>query len=355
MMCALKVAVLGATGSVGRVMVSQLHKQTDVLLDRIWCVASARSVGTTLVVDGHSHVVVALESFDFTQVQFVLCALSADLAKKVVPLALAAGCYVIDNSAAFRLDPKVPLIIPEVNGTLLASLSTRLVASPNCCVTQLLLAVAPIANSLGVDWIQVATYQALSGAGMVAMQQLSQQSQHYLADDQLHAAQQTGGQKSQAPQDDVVPYAFNVVPKIDRLLEDGFTGEEDKIIRESRKIMAQPTLAINPTCVRVPVFHGHGIAVHMRCEAVIDRQTLLTMLQKAPGLHVAMEDIPTPRTHGQHTNQVTLGRLRHAVYDPKVLNFWLIGNNLYKGAASNAVQIMALLAYYHVLEQPSRC
>ena len=240
------IAIVGVTGLVGRKLLSELAV-LNVPIASVVGLASPRSVGQTLPYRTEVVQVESLVDFDFSRVQIVLFAVSGALASVHVPKALAAGCYVIDNSTVFRQDQSVPLIIPEINGHLLSQTESRLFANPNCLAIQMLMTLYPILKQAGLLWVQVATYQSVSGAGQAALDQFYQDAQQRLA--------ARHGIDDLSPAVDL-SLAFNAVPQIGTITAQGYTSEEIKIIQESRKILQAPYLDINPTCVRVPVAHG---------------------------------------------------------------------------------------------------
>ncbi|MFL3654087.1 MAG: aspartate-semialdehyde dehydrogenase [Halioglobus sp.] len=333
------VAVVGATGAVGEAMISILEER-KFPVRKLYALASARSAGKTIMFSGKSVRVTDLADFDFSQVQIGLFSAGADISEKFAPIAAAAGCVVIDNTSHFRQDEDVPLIVPEVNIEALAGYSARnIIANPNCSTIQMVVALKPIYDAVGIERINVATYQAVSGTGKEAIEELAGQTASLL-----------NGQEVVC---EVYPkqIAFNVLPQIDTFQENGYTREEMKMVWETRRIFDDPAIQVNPTCVRVPVFFGHSEAVHVETVDKITAQQARSLLEKATGI-IVMDDrldgsYPTAVTESAGTDGVFVGRIREDISHPKGLDMWIVADNVRKGAALNSVQIAeSLISIY---------
>ena len=333
------VAVVGATGAVGEAMISILEER-KFPVRKLYALASARSAEKTIMFSGKSVRVTDLADFDFSQVQIGLFSAGADISEKFAPIAAAAGCVVIDNTSHFRQDEDVPLIVPEVNIEALAGYSARnIIANPNCSTIQMVVALKPIYDAVGIERINVATYQAVSGTGKEAIEELAGQTASLL-----------NGQEVVC---EVYPkqIAFNVLPQIDTFQENGYTREEMKMVWETRRIFDDPAIQVNPTCVRVPVFFGHSEAVHVETVDKITAQQARSLLEKATGI-IVMDDrldgsYPTAVTESAGTDGVFVGRIREDISHPKGLDMWIVADNVRKGAALNSVQIAeSLISIY---------
>jgi aspartate-semialdehyde dehydrogenase len=289
---------------------------------------------------GKSVRVTDLAEFDFSQVQIGLFSAGASISEKFAPIAAAAGCVVIDNTSQFRRDEDVPLIVPEVNIEALAGYSARnIIANPNCSTIQMLVALKPIYDAVGIERINVATYQAVSGTGKEAIEELAGQTASLL--------------NGQEVVREVYPkqIAFNVLPQIDTFQENGYTREEMKMVWETRRIFDDSAIQVNPTCVRVPVFFGHSEAVHIETVDKITAQQARLLLEKAPGI-IVMDDrvdgsYPTAVTESAGTDGVFVSRIREDISHPKGLDMWIVADNVRKGAALNSVQIAeSLISIY---------
>jgi len=329
------VAVVGATGAVGQTMLAILEERKFPIND-LYVLASERSAGEQIEYAGKKHTVRNLAEFDPKGVDFALFSAGGSTSKEYAPKFAAAGAVVIDNSSAFRMDDDVPLVISEVNPQALDSIPRGIVANPNCSTMQMLVALAPIHRAVGISRINVATYQSVSGAGRSAMEELGRQTADIL------------GFKSPEPQRFPVQIAFNLIPHIDDFLDNGYTKEEMKLVWETRKILSDPSIEVNPTAVRVPVFYGHSEAVHIETKAKISAADARSLLEKAPGVVVVddrkAQGYPTPVTHASGTDAVYVGRIREDISCDNGLNLWVVSDNIRKGAALNAVQIAELLA-----------
>ena len=333
------VAVVGATGAVGEAMISILEER-NFPVRKLYLLASARSAGKSIMFHGKSVRVTDLAEFDFSQVQIGLFSAGASISEKFAPIAAAAGCVVIDNTSQFRRDEDVPLIVPEVNIEALAGYGARnIIANPNCSTIQMLVALKPIYDAVGIERINVATYQAVSGTGKEAIEELAGQTASLL--------------NGQEVVREVYPkqIAFNVLPQIDTFQENGYTREEMKMVWETRRIFDDSAIQVNPTCVRVPVFFGHSEAVHIETVDKITAQQARLLLEKAPGI-IVMDDrvdgsYPTAVTESAGTDGVFVSRIREDISHPKGFDMWIVADNVRKGAALNSVQIAeSLISIY---------
>ncbi|EKP93625.1 aspartate-semialdehyde dehydrogenase [Thermaerobacter subterraneus] len=327
-----RVAVVGATGLVGQ-QVLRVLEERRFPVEELRPLATSRSAGRTVEFGGTTWEVGEATAGALAGVDFAFFAASGDVSKELAPVAARAGAVVIDKSNTFRMDPEVPLVVPEVNGHALAR-HRNLIASPNCSTIQLVVALKPILDRFGLEQVVVSTYQAVSGTGAAAL-------------DELEAEVRAGVEgRVHGPQVYPQPIAFNVLPHCDRFEAEGYTLEEWKLVRETRKILEQPGLAVTATAVRVPVRVGHSEAVWLRTreEATVD--DLRSALQAAPGV-VVVDDpgagaYPTPlQVAGR--DEVYVGRLRHDPAVPRAFWLWIVADNLRKGAATNAVQIAEAL------------
>ncbi|URD61375.1 aspartate-semialdehyde dehydrogenase [Sphingomonas sp. KRR8] len=335
-----RVAVVGATGSVGREML-QILAERQFPLDEVAALASSRSQGD--IIDfgdsGETLKVNNLEHFDFEGWDIALFAAGSEVSKVHAPRAAAAGCTVIDNSSFFRMDPDVPLIVPEVNPEAITAYRAKnIIANPNCSTAQMVVALKPLHDVARIKRVVVATYQSVSGAGKAGMDELFNQSRNIFVGD------------SAEPHHFTKQIAFNVIPQIDSFLDDGSTKEEWKMVVETKKIL-DPKIKVTATCVRVPVFVGHSEAVNVEFEDEISAQQAQEILREAPGVMLVDKREPggyvTPvECVGDYATFVS--RVRE---DPTVdngLSLWVVSDNLRKGAALNAVQIAELLGRKHL-------
>ncbi|KAF1291381.1 aspartate-semialdehyde dehydrogenase [Candidatus Enterococcus leclercqii] len=336
------VAVVGATGAVGTRMIEMLEQST-LPLAQVKLLASARSAGQTRNFKGDELVIEELVPESFEGVDIALFSAGGGISKKFAPEAVKRGAVVVDNTSAFRMDKDVPLVVPEVNADALKD-HQGIIANPNCSTIQMMVALEPIRQAAGLKRIIVSTYQAVSGAGAKAMEELRRESAAYLAGtpvDELNPEiLPAGGDKKH------YPIAFNALPQIDVFAEDNYTYEEWKMINETRKIMADDTIKIAATCVRIPVFAGHSESVYIETEDVIDVAAVKALLAKAPG--VVLEDDPSQQSYPQALNAVGkketfVGRLRRDLDVENGLHMWVVSDNLLKGAAWNSVQIAETL------------
>ena len=333
------VAVVGATGAVGETMISILEER-DFPVGKLYPLASSRSVGKTVMFRGKPIKITDLAEFDFSAVQIGLFSAGGSISEKFAPIAAAAGCVVIDNTSHFRRDEDIPLVVPEVNSEALADYGRRnIIANPNCSTIQMLVALKPIYDAVGIERINVATYQAVSGTGKEAIEELAGQTAKLL--------------NGQSVDPEVYPkqIAFNALPQIDTFQDNGYTREEMKMVWETQKIFDDHAIAVNPTCVRIPVFYGHSEAVHIETVDKITAQEARALLAAAPGVTVVdtHEDggYATAVTDSAGNDPVFVSRIREDISHPKGLNLWIVSDNVRKGAALNSVQIAeSLIATY---------
>jgi aspartate-semialdehyde dehydrogenase len=328
-----KVAVVGVTGAVGQEILRVLERRKFPVSELV-PLASERSAGTEVEFAGKKYKVRKLEAGAFTGVQIAFFSAGATRSREFIPIARRAGAVVVDNSSAFRMDPKVPLVVPEVNGDLLDA-KPGLIANPNCSAAILAVALAPLHRIAGLESVVVATYQSASGAGARAMEELDRQVRDY-----------AGGKELKA---EVFPHvlAFNLFSHNSPVGSDGYNEEETKMVEETRKIFALPALKMVPTCVRVPVPRAHSEAVVARFNRPVSAREAREILGKAPGVRVVDEPeknlFPMPRQASGELD-VLVGRIRSVEGDPNSLAFFVSGDQLLKGAAWNAVQIAEELA-----------
>lgn len=344
------VAVVGATGLVGEAMI-QILAERKLPVKQLHALASERSAGRTVEFGGRQVAVEALDGFDFSGVHIALFSAGASAAAEHAPRAAGQGAIVVDNSSAFRYDRDVPLVVPEVNPGALADCGRRkIVANPNCSTIQLVVALKPLHDAAGVERLSVATYQAVSGAGRKAMEELARHTAGMMAGkgrpegagDSAGEEAEPSGQAGEAPS-----VAFNAVPHIDRFQDNGYTREEMKIVWETRKILGEETLRISATAVRVPVFFGHSEAVNAELGRKVPVEEALELFRAARGVIVMSEDrpggYPTPGIDAARSDAVFVGRVRQDISHEMGLNFWVVADNVRKGGALNAVQIAELL------------
>ncbi len=329
------VAVVGATGAVGECMMSILE-QRHFPVDRLYPLASGRSAGKQVEFKGQSLVIEDLEQFDFSKVQIGLFSPGASVSKIHAPRAGEAGCIVIDNTSQFRYEADIPLVVPEVNPHAVAQYKNHhIIANPNCSTIQMVVALKPIYDAVGIERINVATYQSVSGTGKEAIEELATQTAALINNKPITAK--------------VYPkqIAFNVLPHIDVFMENGYTKEEMKMVWETRKIMENESILVNPTTVRVPVFYGHSEAVHIETRDKITVEQVRQLLKNAPGVVLMDERVaggyPTAATESAGTDPVFVGRIREDISHPRGINLWVVSDNIRKGAALNSVQIAEIL------------
>ncbi|MBT7363406.1 MAG: aspartate-semialdehyde dehydrogenase [Rhodospirillaceae bacterium] len=329
-----KVAVVGATGNVGREILQTLAER-EFPVDEVVALASERSVGREVSFgEDQTLIVQNLAEYDFAGTDIGLFSPGSKVSAKYAPKAAAAGCIVIDNTSQFRMDPDVPLIVPEVNPEAAAGYTKRnIIANPNCSTIQMVVALKPLHEAFGIERVVVSTYQSVSGAGKDAMDELFNQTRAVYVNDPVEAKQFTK------------PIAFNVIPHIDVFMDDGSTKEEWKMTVETKKIL-DPKIKLTATCVRVPVFIGHAEAINIEFSREVSAKDARAALRAAPGVvlvdHRADEGYVTPK-EAAGEDGVYVSRIRE---DPTIdngLNIWVVSDNLRKGAALNTVQIAELL------------
>jgi aspartate semialdehyde dehydrogenase (EC 1.2.1.11) len=332
------VAILGATGAVGQTMIKVLEER-NFPVNEIKFLASERSAGKEVEYYGMKYKVEAVCEEAFENVDIALFSAGSERSKKWAPIAVSKGAVVIDNSSAFRMDPDVPLVVPEVNPEDV-KWHKGIIANPNCSTIQMVVALYPIHKVKKIKRIIVATYQAVSGAGATAIEDLELETKAVMEGKYFYPR--------------ALPHhiAFNVIPRIDNFEPNGYTKEELKMINETRKIMHEPDIKVSPTCVRVPVYVGHSEAVTIETQEPITAEEAREILKNAPG--VVVEDdpfnnvYPTPiEVAGK--DDVFVGRIRKDLGFENGLSMWIVGDNLRKGAATNAVQIAELLVKYELL------
>jgi aspartate-semialdehyde dehydrogenase len=326
------VAIVGATGLVGEAFLDLLHER-QFPVDNVYPLASERSKGKRVQFGKQLLTVRDLAKFDFSKVQFAFFSAGASVSAQYAPIAAGQGCIVIDNTSQFRYDPEIPLVVPEVNPEALKNYRNRnIIANPNCSTIQMVVALKPIYDAVGIKRINVATYQSVSGAGRKAVEELAKQTINLLNGEEIEV-------KCLPKQ-----IAFNVIPQIDEFQENGYSKEEMKMVWETKKIFGDEDILINPTTIRVPVFYGHSEAVHIETKKAISVEKATELLRHAPGIIVVEgSDYPTAVTHAVNHDAVFVGRIRKDISHPRGLNLWVVADNVRKGAALNAVQIAELL------------
>ncbi len=333
------VAVVGATGAVGRTILSILaERQFPVKEIRLF--ASARSAGSVVETAWGAITVEDLTTADPAGIDIALFSAGGDRSREFAPKFAAAGAVVIDNSSAFRMDPDVPLVVADVNDEAIVDRPRGIVANPNCTTMDLMMAAGPLHRAAGLRSMVATSYQSVSGSGMTGVVELLRQIDVLRPNPD---ALREGGFEDPGSDVYVAPIAFNVIPFAGSEKELGYTDEEWKLVYESRKILDAPGIEVEPTCVRVPVVTGHGIAATMWFERDLDVVEAKELLDAAPGVEVWTDDVPTP-LDSAGIDDVLVGRLRNTVGVPGGINLWVVGDNLRKGAALNAVQLAELVA-----------
>ena len=334
------VAVVGATGAVGAVMLSILDER-DFPVRHVYPLASSRSAGKRVEFKGRQLRVENLEEFDFSKTHIGLFSAGASVSKVHAPRAAEAGCVVIDNTSHFRYDDDIPLVVPEVNPEKIAEYNRRgIIANPNCSTIQMVVALKPIQDAAGIERINVCTYQAVSGTGKQAIEELASQTAALLnckpIECQVYPKQ----------------IAFNVLPHIDVFLENGYTKEEMKMVWETRKILGDESIRVNPTTVRVPVFYGHSEAVHVETREKLTAEHARELLSAAPGVVLSDDSdagvYPTAVTDSAGKDPVFVGRVRDDISHERGLDMWVVADNVRKGAALNSVQIAEILVKHYL-------
>jgi aspartate-semialdehyde dehydrogenase len=329
------VAVVGATGAVGETMLRVLEER-KFPVDKLYPLASDRSAGKKVKFQGRQLTVGNLAEFDFHGVQIGLFSAGASVSKEYAPKAAAAGCVVVDNTSQFRNDDDIPLIVPEVNAHDLPMYKKRgIIANPNCSTIQMVVALKPIYDAAGIERINVATYQSVSGTGRSAIEELTAQTAALL------------GGRDVKPEVYPKQIAFNCLPQIDVFQDNGYTKEEMKMVWETRKILGDAAIRVNPTAVRVPVFYGHSEAVHIETRRKLSAEQARELLKNAPGVVVMDEHraggYPTAATEAANRDAVYVGRIREDISHERGLDLWIVSDNIRKGAALNSVQIAEIL------------
>ena len=332
----LDIAVVGATGVVGESMLEILSER-NFPAGEVHALASERSVGKKVSYGNRQLTVADLADFDFSTVAIGLFSAGAAVSAEFAPQAARAGCVVIDNTSYFRRDDDIPLVVPEVNAEAIADYKTRgIIANPNCSTIQMLVALKPIYDAVGIERINVCTYQAVSGAGRQAVEELVRQTANLLNGKPLEL------------EGDAKQIGFNAIPHIDAFQENRYTREEMKMVWETRKILGDDDILVNPTAVRIPVFFGHSEAVHIETRDKISAEAVVELLAKSPGIEVLdgteTGRYPTAVTESSGTDPVFVGRIREDISHPRGIDLWVVADNIRKGAALNSVQIAEILA-----------
>ncbi|KGI77311.1 aspartate-semialdehyde dehydrogenase [Oleiagrimonas soli] len=329
------IAIAGATGAVGETLLSILAER-DVPIGKLVPLASERSAGSWIEFGGKEIMVRDLADYDFEGVDIAFFSAGGAVSREHAPRAAAAGAVVIDNTSEFRNDDDVPLVVSEVNPHAIAEYERRnIIANPNCSTMQMMVALAPIHRAVGIERINVATYQSVSGAGRSGMEELGRQTAALLGFQEFKPAKFSK------------QIAFNVIPHIDVFMDNGYTREEMKMVWETRKILEDASIQVNPTAVRVPVFYGHAEAVHIETRDKITAKQARDLLKQAPGV-VVMDQrkdggYPTPVGDAAGKDPVLVGRIREDISHPNGLDLWVVADNIRKGAALNAVQVAQIL------------
>ncbi|MBC8287714.1 MAG: aspartate-semialdehyde dehydrogenase [Nitrospinae bacterium] len=331
---AYNIAIAGATGAVGRKMLEILEERKFPVAS-LKVLASARSVGQALSFNRNSLAVEELNENSFEGMDIALFSAGAGVSHQFAPSAVKSGCIVIDNSSAFRMDPEIPLVVPEVNPDAIGD-DPGIIANPNCSTIQMVVALKPIHDRFKIKRVVVSTYQSVSGSGQKAIDELKTQVKNIL-----------GGKPVEH---DVYPHqiAFNCIPHIDNFLDSGYTKEEMKMVNETRKILGDETIRISPTTVRVPVFYSHSESLNVETERPVSAAEVKELLSRQPGVRV----VDNPETNeyplaidGEGRDEVFVGRIRDDISCENAINFWVVSDNLRKGAALNAVQIAEYLVH----------
>ncbi|NVK21600.1 MAG: aspartate-semialdehyde dehydrogenase [Kangiellaceae bacterium] len=329
------VAIVGATGAVG-VVIREILEDRNFPIDNLYLLASERSAGERVMFGDRSVVVENLADFDFAKADIALFSAGGDISAEYAPKAAAANCIVVDNTSHFRYDEDIPLVVTEVNPERIADYTNRgIIANPNCSTMQLLVALKPIQDAVGIEHINVCTYQAVSGSGQKAIEELARQTAELLNAKEI----------TKKVYDKQI--AFNVLPNIDAIQDNGYTKEEMKLVWETHKILEDASISVSPTAVRVPVFYGHSEAVHLKTRSPLSAQQAKELLEKAPGVTV-IDDMSqlayaTPVTHASGQDDVFVSRIRNDVGIENGLAMWVVSDNVRKGAALNTVQIAEIL------------
>lgn len=327
------VVVLGASGAVGQTMIEILEERNFPVAN-LYPLASSRSAGDTVTFHGKQVEILDVDTFDWSQAQIGFFSAGGDVSAKWAPIAAENGCVVIDNTSHFRYDIDVPLVIPEVNPEAIADFRNRnIIANPNCSTIQMLVALKPIYDAYGISRINVATYQSVSGSGKQAIEELASQCAKLLQGLPVE------------PKAYPKQIAFNALPQIDKFMDNGYTKEEMKMVWETQKIFGDDNIVVNPTAVRVPVFHGHSEAIHLETLQPVDAEDVKSVLRDAPGVELfeSDEEYPTVVTDASGTDPVYVGRVRKDISHDNGINLWVVADNIRKGAALNSIQIAEVL------------
>ena len=330
------IAVVGATGMVGESMLEILSER-KFPIGKVYALASERSIGKEVYFGNRTLDVCSLSEFDFSKAQIGLFSAGAGVSGEYASKATAAGCVVIDNTSRFRYDDNIPLVVPEVNAEKIADYkASGIIANPNCSTIQMVVALKPIYDAVGISRINVSTYQAVSGAGRSAVEELVRQTSLLLNGQPLEIE---GNAKQ---------IAFNAVPHIDEFQDNRYTKEEMKMVWETRKILGDEKIAVNPTAVRIPTFFGHSEAINIETGSKISAEEVCSLMRQAPGIELmdgtGSEDYPTAVTESAGNDPVFVGRVREDISHPRGINLWVVSDNIRKGAALNSVQIAEILA-----------
>lgn len=335
---AFNVAVLGASGLVGQQMISILEER-NFPVGTLFPLASARSAGGSVTFKGEDITILNADEFDWSQVVIGFFSAGGSVSEKFAPIAAEAGCIIIDNTSQYRYEPDIPLVVPEVNASAIAEYRNRnIIANPNCSTIQMVTALKPIQDAVGIERINVSTYQSVSGAGKESMDELAKQTA-----DLLNGRDVSVDNFSRQ-------IAFNCIPQIDVFLDNDYTKEEMKMSWETKKIMGDDDILVNATAVRVPVFYGHGEAVHIETRLPLDVEQAKALMAEAPGVTLVdtREDFPTQVSDASGKDDVFVGRVRKDITHPNGLNLWVVSDNIRKGAATNSVQIAEVLINDHL-------
>ncbi|MVO99102.1 aspartate-semialdehyde dehydrogenase [Paenibacillus lutrae] len=334
------VAVVGATGAVGEQIIRLLETR-DFPINELKLLSSPRSAGTKIKFKDKEVTVEAATAQSFEGVDIALFSAGGDVSKELAPLAAAGGTVCIDNTSAFRMDPNTPLVVPEVNIDAIQE-HKGIIANPNCSTIQMVAALKPLYDRYGISKIIVSTYQAVSGSGSKAIDEMLRQSREVLAGNPVNP--------------DILPVgslpvkhqiAFNAIPQIDKFLDNGFTNEEMKMINETKKIMQDESIQVTATCVRIPVVYGHSESVYVELKEDFEMEEVLRLIADAPG--IVLQDNPQEQQYPLATDaagklETFVGRVRRDLNNTRALNMWIVSDNLLKGAAWNAVQIAEHIA-----------
>ena len=324
------VVVLGASGAVGQTMIEILEERNFPVAN-LYPLASSRSAGETVSFHGKQVTILDVETFDWSQAQLGFFSAGGDVSAKWAPIAAEAGCVVIDNTSHYRYEADIPLVVPEVNPQAIADYRNRnIIANPNCSTIQMLVALKPIHDAVGITRVNVATYQSVSGAGQQGIEALASETAQLLNGRPI----ETTGKFSRQ-------IAFNVIPQIDVFMDNGYTKEEMKMHWETQKIMGDASISVNATAVRVPVFYGHAEAVHLETRMPISVEQVKALLANAPGVTLMEDnaDYPTQVGNAAGQDDVFVGRIRQDFSHENGINLWVVADNIRKGAATNSIQI----------------